>query len=116
MHARVAVVQLQRAVLDPRAGVAILLRHRAEVAVAHRLKELVRAECGNRCHRLHLVAGYPAPKDWATPLSDPRSRASRTAMRLHPPRARSAGWYNLFFLIIRPPPGSTLFPYTTLFR
>src|SRR3954464_14923093 len=40
----------------------------------------------------------------------PRRRASRTSARS--PRTRSL----LFFLMIRRPPRSTLFPYTTLFR
>src|SRR5207249_11743265 len=34
----------------------------------------------------------------------------------HPPRLPSSLFLSFFFLSIRPPPRSTLFPYTTLFR
>src|SRR5215475_13626511 len=46
-----------------------------------------------------------------------RIRANRrlVLMRAKNPRAEN-GFFTFFFLMIRPPPRSTLFPYTTLFR
>src|SRR5262249_60632869 len=45
-------------------------------------------------------------------LSDYISPSSHRSLSLH----SSAPFLSFFFLIIRPPPRSTLFPYTTLFR
>src|SRR6266568_5111255 len=94
---------------QPTTGCAVLLRApvatvRAETR-GRRLDECAAAprglwRCSHSASRSAPVRAYPAPA-W---------RARSWALRAFP---RTDG---LFFLMIRRPPRSTLFPYTTLFR
>src|SRR5215468_2907916 len=64
-------------------------------------------------HRLAKTLNESSPAHWA---SEDIFSSTRHAPYAYPPLHPCAPNYFFFFLMIRRPPRSTLFPYTTLFR